>query len=149
MNLVNYEPFKAMSRLQDEINQLFHRGEFFSKEFGDLDLTTSEWRPSVNVQDENNNFVISADIPGVEPKDSEVSVDNGVITIKGERKSLSQEDENGYSRMECSHGTFMRRFTLPDTADADNIEANGKNGVLEIRIGKKSPGKAKSIEIKT
>jgi HSP20 family protein len=149
MNLVNYEPFKAMSRLQDEINQLFHRGEFFSREFSDLELTSNEWSPSVDVKDEEEFFTVSADIPGVDPKDIQVNIDNGVMTVKGERKAKSKEKENGYSRVECSYGRFTRRFTLPDTADTDNIKASGKNGVLEIKIGKRPPSKTRSIKINT
>ncbi len=149
MNLVNYEPFKAMSRLQDEINQLFRHGDFLPNNSKELDFTKSEWSPSVDIKDEKKNFVISADIPGVDPKDIEVNMDNGMLTIKGERKTESKEEENGYSRVECSRGTFIRRFTLPETADTENVKAKGKNGVLQIKIGKKTPDKAKSIKIES
>lgn len=150
MKLVNYEPLKAMSRLQDQINQLFHNGGFLSGSFDDFDMaTTGEWSPSVNVKDEKNQFVIAADIPGVDPKDIEVNMENGVLSIRGERKTEKEEEEDGYRRIECSQGSFYRRFSLPETADADSVKAKGRNGVLEITIGKKEASKSKKIKVHT
>lgn len=149
MNIVNYEPIRMMSRLQNEINDLFRNGDFFLPTFDDSAVTTSQWVPSVDIKDEKNRFVIRADIPGVDPKDIDVSMENGLLTIKGERKSESNKEEDGYRRVECSYGSFYRRFSLPDTADSDKIKAKGKDGVLEIEIGKQKPSKAKKIAIKS
>jgi len=151
MNIVHYEPIKIMSRLQNEINDFFRNGDFPSSSFDSSSIATSEWVPSVDIKDEDKQFVIRADIPGVDPKDIEVSMENGMLTIKGERKSESEEEdkEKGYRRVECSYGSFYRRFSLPDTADSDNIKAKGKDGVLEIVIAKQEPAKAKKISVKT
>ncbi|MBT8115604.1 MAG: Hsp20/alpha crystallin family protein [Arenicella sp.] len=149
MNLVNYEPIRAMSRLQDEINQFFRQGDHLPV-FGDgSSVETSKWVPSVDIKDNGDEFLIKADIPGVAPQDIDVSMENGMLTIKGERKSEDKEEKNGYTRVECSYGSFYRRFSLPDTADSENIKAKGKDGVLEITVAKREPAKARKIAVKT
>ena len=149
MNLVNYEPFKAMTRLQDEMSRFFRSGDLFPAAFDESSIATSQWLPSVDIKDEDDKFVIRADIPGVSPKDIEVSMDNGMLTIKGERKTEEKDESNGYRRVECSYGSFYRRFSLPDSADAEHVKAKGKDGVLEITVGKKEPSKAKRIKVNT
>lgn len=106
------------------------------------------WRPSVDIKEEPERFLIYADIPGVECKDVEIWMDNGVLTIKGERNTCSKGEKNGYMRVERSQGLFYRRFALPDTADADSITARGKNGVLEIQIPKKEKDQIRKITVK-
>lgn len=151
MNLVNYEPMKMMSRLQNEINDFFRHGDLFPTAFDGSSIATSEWVPSVDIKDEKDKFVIRADIPGVDPKDIDVSMENGMLTIKGERKTETEDEdkEKGYRRVECSYGSFYRRFSLPDTADSESITAKGKDGVLEIVVGKTKPSKAKKISVKS
>ena len=149
MNLVHFEPIRTMSRLQDEINQLFRSGDFMPALSDESNVATSQWMPSVDIKDAGDAFVISADIPGVAPKDIDVSMENGVLTIKGERKNEHKEESDGYHRVECSYGSFYRRFSLPDTADSDNIKAKGKDGVLEITVAKREPAKARKINVKT
>lgn len=149
MNLVNYDPIRTMSRLQDEINQFFRTGDGYPV-FGDSsNVETSQWMPSVDIKDNGDAFVIKADIPGVAPSDIDVSMENGMLTIKGERKSEDKEEKHGYRRVECSYGAFYRRFSLPDTADSENIKAKGKDGVLEITVAKREPAKARKIDVKT
>lgn len=149
MNLVQYEPLKMMSRLQDEINQFFRSGDWHPSYADDSSVATSQWMPSVDIKDEDEQFVIRADIPGVDPKDIEVNMDEGLLTIQGERKDERKDEKNGYRRVECSYGSFYRRFRLPDNADSDNIKAKGKDGVLEIVIAKREPKKARRIAIKS
>lgn len=149
MNLLHSEPVRRISRLQDEINHFFRNGDFFSTQSDESSVATSQWMPSVDIKDEGDKFVISADIPGVDPKDIDVSMENGVLSIKGERETEDKEENNGYRRVECSYGSFYRRFSLPDTADAEKIEAKGKNGVLEITVAKREASKAKRITVKT
>lgn len=149
MNLLHSQPIRRMSRLQDEINQFFRSGDFLSTHADESSAATSQWMPSVDIKDEEDKFVISADIPGVDPKDIDVSMENGILTIKGERETEDKEESNGYRRVECSYGSFYRRFSLPDTADADQIKAKGKDGVLEITVAKREATKAKKIPVKT
>jgi HSP20 family protein len=107
----------------------------------------SEWTPAVDIQETDSQFLIQADIPGVDPKDIEVHMENGQLTIRGERESESKEEKEGYKRVERVSGSFYRRFTLPDTADAEKIAAKSKNGVLEITIPKKAAEQPRRISI--
>ena len=92
-------------------------------------------------------FVLTADIPGVDPADIEITMEQGVLTLKGERTLETQEEDKGYKRVERAHGAFYRRFSLPDTADPEQITASGKNGVLEITIPKKEQEKPRRISV--
>jgi HSP20 family protein len=103
--------------------------------------------PAVDIKEEENRFVIEADIPGVEPKDIEIAMENGVLTIRGERKIESQQEGKEYKRVERVYGAFYRRFSLPDTADAESVSATGKNGVLQITIPKKAVAQPRRITV--
>jgi Molecular chaperone (small heat shock protein) len=108
---------------------------------------TSQWTPRVDIKEEDKRFVILADIPGVDPKDIDISMDKGILAIRGERKSESKEQNGKVTRVERSYGAFYRRFALPDSADADGISATGKLGVLEISIPKKPETTPRRISI--
>ena len=110
-------------------------------------VATSDWVPAVDIKEENDSFVIVADIPGVDPKDIEVNMENGMLTIKGEKESEKKEEREGYKRVERSFGSFYRRFSLPDTADAEKITAKSTNGVLEVRIGKQEQVQPRKISV--
>ena len=97
--------------------------------------------------EEDKRFLILADIPGVDPKDIEVSMDKGILTIRGERKSENKEQNGKQTRVERSYGAFYRRFALPDSADAEGISATGKHGVLEIAIPKKPETTPRRISV--
>ena len=137
MNVVRYEPWGLLRRFQDDVNQLFGESRLVNGGEGDRSsIVTSNWAPAVDIKEENERFVLKADIPGVAPSDIEVTMEDGVLTIKGERRHESEEDANGYKRIERSFGTFYRRFSLPDSANAERVTAKGKDGVLEIVIPK-------------
>ena len=110
-------------------------------------VVTSQWAPRVDIREEDKRFVIEADIPGVDPKDIEVHMDKGILSIRGERKSESKSEGRNYTRVERSHGVFHRRFALPDSADAEGISAKGRHGVLEISIPKKRETTPRKIDI--
>jgi HSP20 family protein len=112
-------------------------------------IATSDWVPAVDIKETDSAFEIHADIPGVDPKDIEVHMENGLLTIKGERKSESKEEKEGYKRVERQWGSFYRRFSLPDSADADKINAKSKNGVLEITIPKQEKAPARKISVES
>jgi Molecular chaperone (small heat shock protein) len=133
MAIPRYDPLNLINQLHREINQLFD--PIMGRTASDS-VATSDWVPAVDIKEEKERFVIHADLPGMDPKDIEVSMENGVLTLKGERKGETDEERTGYKRMERARGTFYRRFGLPDTADADRISAKGRNGVLEITIPK-------------
>jgi HSP20 family protein len=111
-------------------------------------VETSSWKPYVDIKEETNQFLIKADIPGVDPKDIEINMEDSILSIKGERNTFNKEEKEGYTRLERVQGQFYRRFTLPDTADATKIKARSKNGVIEISIPKKEKALLKKITIK-
>ena len=149
MALVRYEPWSLLEKFQDELNRLGLFDQYTREEGDNSNVVTSHWRPAVDIKEEENRFVIQADVPGVDPKDIEITMENGVLTLKGERSSDKEESGEGYTRVERVRGTFYRRFSLPDTADADNIEAKGKNGVLEIVLPKHEKVQPRKITVKS
>lgn len=150
MAIVRYEPWGLFDKFQEEFNRL---GMFDQlRESADSDnsnIVTSHWRPAVDIREENDRYVIIADLPGVDPKDIEITMEQGVLTIKGERASDKEESHEGYKRVERMRGTFYRRFSLPDSADAEHIEAHGKNGVLEIVLPKLEKVQPRKISVKS
>ena len=147
MSLVRYEPFSVFNQFQRELNNLgaWHRRDESSDD--DSDVTVSHWRPAVDIKEEDHRFVILADLPGVDPAQIEVTMENGVLAIRGQRSHEQAEQQEGFRRVERIHGTFYRRFSLPDTADAENIEAHGKDGVLEISVPKQEQLKPRKIAV--
>ena len=143
MAITRYEPWSLLSQLQKEL-EMSREGEG-----GEGSIATAEWAPAVDIKEEPGKFVIQADIPGVKPEEIEVSMEEGVLTIKGEKNTEATTEKEGYKRVERTYGSFYRRFSLPDTADADAISAKSKHGVLEIVIPKKEAVKPKKISVAT
>ena len=149
MSLIRYEPFSIFGRLQNELNRT-GLNDLFANESVNVENSNSVdryWRPAVDIQEEAKQFVITADLPGVDPKDIEITMEDSVLSIKGQRTVEEVEREAGYKRVERAQGTFHRRFSLPDTADADNIEAKGKDGVLKIIVSKQEKAQARRITV--
>jgi HSP20 family protein len=146
MSITRYSPWGLPAGLQDEMKQVFDK--FFNPEDQDQsNVVTSQWTPRVDIKEEEKRFLIIADIPGVEPKDIEISMEKGILSIRGERKSESKEENERFTRVERSRGVFYRRFSLPDSADPDGITASGKHGVLEIAIPKRAETTPRRITI--
>ena len=144
--LIRYRPYSLLKELQNEMNRLYSDSWPTEQDEG---VMATHWSPAVDVKEEENRFIVLADIPGVDPKNIKVRMDeNGVLTVSGEKVSESKKEEKGYSRIERFSGSFYRRFTLPDTADSHGISAKSKHGVLEIAIPKKAKAQPKSIEVK-
>ncbi|HEX6550558.1 MAG TPA: Hsp20/alpha crystallin family protein [Gammaproteobacteria bacterium] len=142
MNMIRYEPWSLMTQLHNEMNRLFERGD------NNGAVAATDWTPAVDIKEEAQRFVIHADVPGVDPKDIEVTMEDGILTLRGERKSESRDEQNGWRRVERVSGTFFRRFSLPDTADAEGVSARGSNGVLEIVIPKQAKVQPRRISVK-
>lgn len=143
MTLVRYEPWNALDQLRREMDQFFHT----PANMEDSSVVTSDWTPAVDVKETDTAFEIHADVPGVDPKNIEVHMENGLLTIKGERESSKTDETDDYKRIERSYGSFYRRFSLPDTADAEKINAKSKNGVLEITIPKHEKLQPRKISV--
>ena len=146
MLLTRYEPWSAMRQIQNEMGRIFNDAVAGAE--NGSNVVTSRWTPAVDIREDSGQFVLAADVPGVDPKDIEVTMENGVLTIKGERKLETQDEgDNGYRRVERVYGSFYRRFTLPDTADAEAISASGNHGVLEVVIPKRAALQPKRIAV--
>ena len=141
MAIIRYEPWNLLNQLHQELER--SRDD----KSGEGAVATAEWAPSVDIKEEVDKFVIHADIPGVKPEDIEVSMEAGVLTVKGEKESEAKTEKEGYKRVERTYGSFYRRFSLPDTADGDAINAKCKHGVLEITIPKREAVKPKRISV--
>ena len=142
MSMIRYEPWNLFDQLRRELES-----SMGSRSSEDSSIATSDWVPAVDIKETDDSFVIMADIPGVKPEAIEVHMDHGMLTIKGERDSETREEKEGYKRVERSYGSFYRRFSLPDTADADRIVATSDQGVLKITIGKQDKQQPRKIEV--
>ena len=129
MNLQRFEPFSFINALNRDFNRF---------PANRLQSAAADWIPAVDILEENDRFVLRADLPGVSVDDIDVTMEDGLLSISGERARESSETEDGVRRFERRVGKFVRRFSLPDTADADNITARNVNGVLEIAIPKQA-----------
>jgi HSP20 family protein len=137
MSMMRYEPWSLIDQLRREMERTH----------GDEASTASDWVPSVDIKENADSFTITADIPGVDPKDIDVSAEDGVLTIKGERDSEKREEKENYKRVERVYGSFYRRFTLPDSADTTNISAKSTHGVLTITIPKSEKVQPRKISV--
>jgi HSP20 family protein len=128
MTVVRYEPWALVNRLQKDIDRLFNAPQTTAADSG-------AWLPLVDIHEEANQFVLNVDLPGVDPKAVEITSDQGVLTIRGHRQEPSREAREA-RRVERITGEFQRRFSLPESADVQNIKAKAVNGVLEVSIPK-------------
>ena len=141
MAITRYEPWGLLTQLQRELERVR------DDTTGDGSSATAEWAPAVDIKEESDKFVLHADLPGVKPEEIDVSMENGVLTIKGEKRTEAKIEKEGYKRVERTFGSFYRRFSLPDTANPDAISAATKNGVLEIVIPKRESVQPKKINV--
>jgi HSP20 family protein len=139
--MTTYEPFRGLARLQDEMNRLFENPAFRSSE-------SVGWTPLCDIYEDEEAVSLRFELAGVEPKDVDVRFENGVLTVKGERKLDREDRRDNYHRVERSYGTFTRAFSLPGTLDPERIKAEAKNGVLEITLPKKAEAKPRAIQVK-
>lgn len=142
--LIRTNPWQLLNDLNSILDTSFR-----TKITDDSNVESGRWIPAVDIKEEADKFILSVDIPGVNPKDVEISMENNVLTIKGSREQTTNEDKQGYHRVERIKGSFYRRFTLPDTADAEQVNAKSQYGVLELVIGKKKAVQTRKIKIET
>lgn len=149
--MIRYPQWPGATAGQDPVKQVFDRlfdgGLYQNSSSDESSIVTSQWIPRVDIKEEASRFVLYADIPGVDPQDIEVQMDKGVLTVKGERRVEATEESESFSRIERRHGSFHRRFALPDSADPDGIAASGHNGVLQISIPKRPETTPRRIQV--
>jgi len=140
--LIRKNPWQILN----DLNSILDTG-LRTRNQDDSYVESSNWTPAVDIKEESDKFILSVDIPGVNPKDVDISMENNVLALKGSREETITENKLEYHRVERIKGSFYRRFTLPDTADANQVSALSKHGVLEITIGKKKAAQARKINV--
>ncbi len=142
--LTQFQPFRGVSTLQDQINRLFEGS--FDRSSDEANLTT--WAPAVDIFETEQNLIVKADLPDIKPEELDIRVENNILTIRGERKFEKKVNENNYLRVERSYGSFSRSFSLSNTVNTESIQADYKNGVLTLSIQKREEAKPKQIKVR-
>ena len=145
MSIVRYDPFRDLRSLQDEVNRLFSTN--LSRTFDDEGMARGAWNPSVDIYENKDHIVLEAELPGMKREDFDLSIENNVITLRGERRFEKQDEGDNFHRVERSYGSFSRSFTLPQTVQTDHVTAEYRNGVLRVTMPKREEVKARRIEV--
>lgn len=147
MSIVRYDPFRDLRNLQEEVNRLFTGN--MARAFDEEGIARGAWSPSVDIYENKEHIVLEAELPGMKREDFDLSVENNVITLRGERHFEKKDESDNYHRVERAYGSFTRSFTLPNTVTAEGATADYSNGVLRVTMPKREETKARRIEIKT
>ena len=142
-HLRRYEPWSLHREFLNECGRLFDRAGSNDESVA----ATAEWAPSVDIEEHADKYVLLADVPGVDPNAIEITLEHNVLTLSGSREKTVEQKGVESRRVERSTGTFLRRFTLPESVDAENVKATGKLGVLEIVIPKREAAKPRKINV--
>jgi HSP20 family protein len=148
MPIVRWEPFRDLVSLQGRMNRLFDESfRGIDRGGAEEDWAQGAWSPAVDIYEKDGNIVLKAELPGIEPKDVDVRVENNILSLRGERRFDQEVEKEKYQRVERSYGTFTRSFTLPNVVDTEKIKAEFKDGVLRMTLPKKEEAKPKQITI--
>ena len=136
MSLTHFDPLASIRVFEDAFTRMVNEPR-----------ATRPWSPAVDIYETENELVLKADVPDVDPKDIDVRVENQTLTISGERKFEQENSSKGYHRIERSYGSFVRSFAVPNTFDTDKIGAGFKNGVLTVTLPKKETAKPRQVKV--
>ena len=146
MNLVKWDPFVELEDVTKHLNLIF--GKFPARaETGSEVLDMADWAPTVDITETDSAYMINGEIPGVNKEDVKVTIENGMVTMRGERKHEKEEKDKKFHRIERSYGSFMRSFRVPDDVDENAVKAEFKDGVINVTLPKSGKSKAKSINV--
>ena len=143
MRIAQYEPWNFVDLLHRDLDRLAERRGVASNDHNPV----ADWVPAVDIVEEKDRFVLRADVPGVKPEDIDVSMDAGVLSVSGERLAIAAAEDAGVQRIERATGRFLRRFTLPETANAEGIAAKYADGIVEVSIPKMPEVQARRITV--
>src|SRR5580693_5567862 len=129
--LTRFYPYRELNTLQERVNRLFHESFSGGREES---LATSSFAPAVDVYEDEHHVTLKIEVPGIDEKDIDVRVENNTLTVHGERKFEKEEKEENYRRVERQYGSFTRSFTLPNTVDTENVQADYDKGVLKVKL---------------
>ena len=146
MNLIKWDPFRELEDVSSRLNRIF--GRMPSRTASDNEmLAVADWMPSVDISETESAYLIKGEIPGVKKEDVKVTIQEGLLTIRGERKRQKEEKNKKFHRVECSYGSFVRSFRVPDDADDAAVKAEFKDGMLNVTLPKSEKPKPKAIEV--
>ncbi|HEX6729100.1 MAG TPA: Hsp20/alpha crystallin family protein [Pyrinomonadaceae bacterium] len=146
MTIVRYDPFRDLRTLQEEVNRLFSTN--LTRAFGDDEgIGRGAWSPSVDIFENKDQIVVEAELPGMKQEDFDLSIENNVITLRGERRFEKSQETDNYHRVERSYGAFTRSFTLPQTVSGEGATAEYNNGVLRVTLPKREEAKPRRIQV--
>lgn len=143
MELTKWEPFREL----DDVFERFSQPRGWQHRFGQELAKTGDWTPRVDISETDKEFVIKAEIPEISKEDVKVTVENGILSFRGERKKEKEEKGKKFHRIERYHGSFCRSFSLPDNVDQSKIDASFKDGMLTLKAPKTETQKPKTIEV--
>lgn len=146
MNLVKWDPFRELEDVTNRLNRIF--GQSLARsESGQNMLAVADWAPSVDISETDSAYLIKGEIPGVKKEDVKVTIQDGMLTIQGERRQEKEEKGKKFHRIECSYGSFARSFRVPSDADENSVKAEFKDGMLNVTLAKSEKAKPKSINV--
>ena len=146
MTITRWDPLRELAALQHQVNGLFqdyNRGKQGQDEF----LTGGSFVPPVDIYENEHDFVLKLEVPGIEQKDVNITLENNTLTVRGERRLEREEKEENFRRVERQYGSFVRSFALPNTIDTENVQAGYENGILKIELSKRAEAKPKQIKV--
>lgn len=146
--ITRWDPFKEMEEMNRRLSSIFGLAPARTANGQEETMTVAQWSPLVDITEDEHEYLIKAELPEVKKEDVKVTVENGTLTITGERKFEKEEKSKKYHRIERSYGSFVRSFSVPDDADDSKVNAEFKDGVLKVRLVKSEKAKPKSIEVK-
>ena len=147
MNLVRWDPFRELEEVSDRLNRVFGRS-LTGKSDGKETMTVADWTPSVDISETEGEYVIKAELPEVKKDDGKITLEEGVLSIQGERKHEKEEKGKKFHRIERAYGRFVRSFVVPDYVDEAKIKAEYQDGVLQLHLPKSEKAKPRAIEVK-
>ena len=146
MNLIKWDPFRELEDVSTRLNRIFSRTPARNQSDNEM-LALADWSPSVDISETDVAYLIKGEIPGVKKEDVKVTVQDGMLTIQGERKQEKEEKGKKFHRVECDYGSFVRSFRVPDDADETKVKAEFKNGMINISLPKTEKAKTKVINV--
>ncbi len=146
--ITRWDPFKELDDLQSRLSTLFGRAPVRKDGGKDEAMTVAEWAPLVDIVEDDHEYLIKAEVPEVKKEDVKVTVQNGVLSLVGNRKFVKEEKDKKYHRVERAYGSFVRSFSLPEDADENKVSADFKDGVLQVHLPKSEKARPKNIEVK-
>jgi HSP20 family protein len=146
MNLMRWDPYREIASLQDRLNRAFGGYSYGNRERDD-EMQLSAWAPPVDIAEEKDRILITAELPGFKENEIEIQTENGMLTLRGERKFENETDGKSYHRVERSYGQFVRSFSLPNNVDREKIQASFRDGLLRVELPKREDAKPRTIRI--